>query len=45
MNKNEDVVDADGENEKRHDFNDDESRRNVQVTEEANTGRHGEENN
>jgi len=39
MNKDEDVVDADGKNKERNDFDDDESGRNVQVAEESNTRR------
>ena len=35
MNEDEDVVYTDGQNEKRNDFNDDESRWNTQVTEET----------
>ena len=37
MNKDEDVVDADGKNEEWNDFNDDESGWNVEVAEESNT--------
>ena len=38
MNKNEDIVDADGENKERNDFNNDESCWNAEITEEADAG-------
>jgi len=38
MNKNEDVVDADSQNQERDDFNNDESHWNAKVAEETNTG-------
>ena len=40
MDEDEDVVDADGKDEKRNHFDDDEGRRDTEVAEETNAGRH-----
>jgi len=44
MNKDKDVVDADSKNKERNDFDDDECRWNMKVTEETDAWRHGTEN-
>lgn len=45
MNKNEDIVDTNGQDQERNDFNDNKRCRNAKITEKTNTGCHGRQDN